>query len=352
MCDGTTLTARELAERLAGELIGDPAATVRSVDTLEQAGEGSLSWVGSAKHAARLAESRASVALIPADCDAPGGRTVIRVADPDLAVCDVLGWLAPPIEHVAVGVHASAVVADDAVVEGASIGPHAYVGARAVIAAGAEIHAGVYIGSDARVGRDCVLWPNVVVRERCVLGERVIVHPNSTIGSDGFGYLQRGGTNRKIPQIGTVIVEDDVEIGANSAIDRARSGATRIGSGTKIDNSVQVGHNVQIASDCIIIANTAIGGSAVLGRNVMLSGCVGVRDHVKLGDGAQIAGGSAVLKNIPAGSVQRGSPTVELASFLRQHAALRKLPRWIEEMRAMKHRLAELERIVSSENSG
>lgn len=349
MDDGTTLTARELAERLAGELIGDASATVRTVATLEEAGEGALSWVGSERLASRLADTRAEIVIIPEKCDVPAGQTAIRVADPDLAVCEVLAWLAPPLERVPVGVHASAVVAADAVVEGAAIGPHTYIGARAVIAPGAEIHAGVYIGSDARVGRDCVLWPNVVLRERCTLGQRVIVHPNSTIGSDGFSYLQRGGTNRKIPQIGTVVVEDDVEIGANSAIDRARSGATRIGSGTKIDNNVQVGHNVQIASDCIIIANTAIGGSAVLGRNVMLSGCIGIRDHVKLGDGVQIAGGSSVMKDMPAGTLQRGSPAIEHASFLRQNAALRKLPKWIEEVRALRRRLADLEQAVAAD---
>ena len=316
---------------------------IRAVAILEQAGPDTLSWVGTPDLLPAASKSRAGVLLARQGCSLPPDRTVIRVADPDLAVCDVLEYLAPPPDAVEQGVHPSATVSKDTVVAGAAIGANVFVGTGSVIGAGTQLHPGVYVGSGVRIGRDCVLWPNVVVRERATIGDRVVIHPNATIGADGFGYLQRGGRHRKIPQIGTVVIEDDVEIGANSAIDRARSGVTRVGRGTKIDNLVQIAHNVDIGEDCIIIAQCAIGGSASLGRRVVMAGQSGLTDHRHVGNDVQIAAKSTVMANVPDGQVVRGIPATDNYRFLREQASVRKLPEWLKRLRALTQRVRRLE---------
>jgi UDP-3-O-[3-hydroxymyristoyl] glucosamine N-acyltransferase len=217
------------------------------------------------------------------------------------------------------------------------------VGARSVIGPGTELHPGVYVGADVQMGPDCVLWPGVVIRERVTLGARVVVHANTTIGGDGFGYLQRDGRHVKIPQIGTVVVEDDVEIGAGTCIDRARTGVTRIGRGTKIDNLVQVAHNVTVGEGCIIVAQCGISGSAWLGRYVVLAGQVGVVDHVKIGARAVVTAQSGVAKSWPEGQVLRGSPAREAHEQARLDAAVRRLPKLNEQVRELQQRVERLE---------
>jgi UDP-3-O-[3-hydroxymyristoyl] glucosamine N-acyltransferase len=197
------------------------------------------------------------------------------------------------------------------------------------------------------IGRDCELWPNVVVRERVTMGDRVVIHPNTTIGADGFGYLQRDGRHLKIPQIGTVTIEDDVEIGANCAVDRARTGVTRIGSGTKIDNLVQIAHNVEIGRGCIFVAQCAIGGSTRIGDHVMLGGQTGVSDHLRVGDRARIAAKSAVFKDVKEDESFRGAPATDSARFLRQQAGLRRLPKLVDELKALRDRTDELEALLT-----
>jgi UDP-3-O-[3-hydroxymyristoyl] glucosamine N-acyltransferase len=167
------------------------------------------------------------------------------------------------------------------------------------------------------------------------------------VGSDGFGYLQRGGKHRKIPQIGTVVIEDDVEIGANSAIDRARSGVTRIGRGTKIDNLVQIGHNVDMGEDCIIVGQCGISGSVTVGHHVVLAGKAGIADHLRIGNGAVVTGASGVARNVADGQIVRGNPAVDSHRFLREQASIRKLPKWMERVRALADRVEQLERKVS-----
>lgn len=343
MSDEPSITAAELADRLGGTLHGDGARVIRTVATLEQAGPEALSWVGAPDVLPRVEQSKAGVVLLPKGCSLPSGRTAICVADTDAAVCDVLTYLAPPPDRVAPGVHPSASVSADAVVQGAAIGAHVFVGPGTVIGTGTQLYPGVYIGARVTIGRDCVLWPNVVVREGAALGDRVIVHPNATIGADGFSYLQRGGKHRKIPQIGTVIIEDDVEIGANSAIDRARSGVTRIGRGTKIDNLVQIGHNVDIGEDCIIIAQCAVGGSSSLGNHVIMAGQSGVTDHAHVGSGVQIANKTTVMRNVADGEIVRGIPATDNHRFLRMQASVRKLPKLLERIRELEKRIKRLE---------
>jgi UDP-3-O-[3-hydroxymyristoyl] glucosamine N-acyltransferase len=343
MPDAPSITAAELARLLDGELTGDGAHVVCAVGTLEEAGPQAVSWVGKADLMPRVAASQAGIVVIPAACAPPAERTTIGVADPDLAMCQILEALKPPSEPVPAGVDRDARVAETATVAGASIAPHVFVGARASVGPGTVLHPGVYVGAYSRIGRDCVLWPNVVVREYTSLGDRVVIHPNATIGADGFGYQQRGGRHHKIPQIGRVVIEDDVEIGANTCIDRARSGETRIGRGTKIDNLVQIGHNVRIGEDCILVSQCGVSGSTTLGHHVVLAGQVGLVDHLRIGNNVVVAAKSGVAESLPDGKVYRGIPAVEVIAFGRQAVGIRRLPKIIEQLRDLLKRVERLE---------
>lgn len=310
---------------------------------MDSAGPNELSWLGSSAYQRLLKTTQAGAVLVPRSCAVPEGLTVIRVDDPDLAACQVQRWLSPDAPAPEPGIHPSAVVDPSARVDGVSIGAHVFIGPGVRIGAGTRLHPGVYIGSDVQMGRDCVLWPNVVVRERVIIGDRVVIHPNATIGADGFGYLLREGRQIKIPQTGTVVIEDDVEIGANAAVDRARFGQTRIARGTKIDNLVQIAHNVQIGEHCVIAGQSGISGSSRLGRGVVLAGQVGVADHLCIGDAAVVAAKSGVVRNIPKRQTVRGIPAVPVWEFGRQQVALRRLPKLIEQVRELARRVQQLE---------
>ncbi len=338
-----TITTAALAERLGGRLSGARDVALSGVATIEEAGPGDVTWLADAKYAAELSATRAGAAIVAAGIEAASPCPQILVDDVELAVCEVLGLFAPPPPAVSAGVHPAAFVDATASVEGAAIGPGVYVGARARVGAGTVLHPGVYVGPDSTIGRDCVLWPGVVVRERVRLGNRVLVHPNATIGADGFGYIFRSGVHRKLPQIGTVEIEDEVEIGANSTIDRAKTGVTRIGRGTKIDNLVQIGHNCTIGPHCIIVAQCGVAGSTVLGTGVVLAGQVGLTDHVRIGDGARVAAKSGVAVDVPAGAVYRGLPATEVHEYSRQQVGVRRLPKLLEQVRELTRRVERLE---------
>ncbi len=340
------ITVAELAERLGAAFSGDGARVIRDLATLEEAGPETISWVGTPKLMPRAAKSRAGALLIPQECSPPPDRAVIQVADPDAALIEVLHSLAPAAERVPAGVDPTAKIGPGAVVEGAAVGAHVFIGAGTFIGEGTQLHPGVYVGAHARIGRDCVLWPNVVIRERVSIGDRVVIHPNATIGGDGFGYLFREGRHRKIPQIGSIVIEDDVEIGSNSAIDRARSGVTRIGRGTKIDNLVQIAHNCDIGEHCIIVGQAGMGGSTSLGQHVILGGRVGVKDHVKLGNGVQVAAGAKVYNDIQDNLVVSGTPAQANRRNLREFAAVHRLPELLRDFRRLLRRVEDLEAVT------
>lgn len=338
-----SISAGELSRRVGGTLEGDATRVVRGVATLEEAGPEHLSWLSQPQWLPKLATSHAGVVLVPPDAPVPTGCVAIRVRDPELALCSALAALAPPVPALPVGVDPTARVAPSAAIEGAAVGPFVYVGEGAHVGPGTQLHAGVYVGAHSRIGRDAVLWPNVVVRERTTIGDRVVIHPNATIGADGFGYLQREGRHVKIPQIGRVVIEDDVEIGANTCIDRARSGETRIGRGTKIDNLVQIGHNVRVGPECIIVSQCGISGSTTLGDHVILAGQVGIIDHLTIGRGAVVAAKSGVARDIPDGQVWRGIPAVENSEFGRQAVGVRRLPKIMDQLKELAKRIEALE---------
>ncbi len=340
MANEINYSAAELADRLKGKLEGNPPQRITGVATLEEAGESSVSWVGSESVLSRLDDSKATVVVVARDAEVAEGRAVIRVDDPEMAACLLLQLFAPPVDDVSVGVHKTALVHPSAEIDGAAIGPFVTVGAGARVGVGTQLHAGVYVGGETKIGRDCVLWPGVVVRERVCIGDRVVIHPNCTLGADGFGYIFRDGSHQKVSQIGTVEIGDDVEIGANSTIDRAKSGVTRVGAGTKIDNLCQIAHNVQIGRNCILTGQTGIAGSTTIGDYVAFGGHGGASDHVNIGNQVQVGAMSVVTRDVADGEVVRGVPTVPNSQFLREQAAVRKLPELLKRVRELEKRLA------------
>jgi UDP-3-O-[3-hydroxymyristoyl] glucosamine N-acyltransferase len=275
----------------------------------------------------------------------------ILCEDPALAIATILERFAPVVPRPEPGVHPSAIVAASARLgRDVAVGPCAVIGERAQIGDRSVIHAQVFVGAEVSIGQEVELWPGVVVRERCTISDRVVIHPNTTIGADGFGYQYVDGRHAKIPQIGTVVIEEDVEIGANCAVDRAKFGATQIGRGTKIDNLVQVAHNVQIGPGCMIVAQCGIAGSARLGRGVVLGGKVGIRDHASLGDGAQAAACACISKDVPAGHKVFGSPAIEYDQYIRERGKLRRLPQMADQLKALMERIERLEAATDDQN--
>ena len=333
-----SFTAEQIAARIGGKLLG-PAATITGIDSLESATPEQITFIRDPGHAGRWSTSRAGAVLVGpgVEIDATG-RPVIRVDDADLAVAAVLEMFAPPPVRPTPGVHPAAVVESSAVLgTGVAVGPGCYVGHRVRIGDRTILHANVTVLDESVLGGDCELFPSVVIRERCELGDRVILHPNVVIGADGFGYRPSTDPRKpglvKIPQIGTVRIGNDVEIGAGSCVDRAKFAATVIGDGTKIDNLCQIAHNCIVGRCCVIAGQAGLAGSVTLGDGVVVGGRTGIRDHITIGAGARIAGAAAVVEDVPAGASVAGYPAREARQALREYAAMRWLPDLVKLMR-------------------
>jgi len=331
---------RELAEQLGCELLGDGEVELRGVGGLDQAGPGELSFLANPRFAPQLATTRASAVIVGAGQETSLPRLVAD--NPYLAFARAVGLLLP-VRTPAPGVDPSAQVHPSAVLgAGVHVAALAVVGARARIGARSVLHPHVVVYEDAVVGEDCLLHAGVHVRERCRLGDRVVVQNGAVIGGDGFGFVRdREGRYHKIPQVGVVVIEDDVEIGALSAIDRASLGETRIGHGSKLDNLVQVGHSVSVGADGILCAQVGIAGSSRLGSNVTLAGQVGVADHTTVGDGVIATGQTGLRGVVEPKAIVSGSPSIENRAWLRSTAVFAKLPE-------LQKRLHELEKKLES----
>jgi UDP-3-O-[3-hydroxymyristoyl] glucosamine N-acyltransferase len=337
------ITLSKLSEAIHARLEGDGSLAVRSIAALEDAGNEDVSFLTESRYAPLVAQSKAAAVIVPEKFNAAASAALLRVANVDEAMERVLELFAPAVDPAPAGVHASACVASSAKIgQQAAVGPGAVIDERAVIGDRTTISAGAVIGRDVRIGSHCLIYPNVVIREGCLIGDRVIIHPNATIGADGFGYRFVDGRHRKIRHIGIVVIEDDVEIGANSCIDRAKFGQTVIGRGTKIDNLVQIAHNVKIGPHCIIVSQTGIAGSAKLGQYVVLGGQCGVRDHVRIGDAAMVGATSAVDQDLEANSKAVGTPALPVKEFFRQLAVIQKLPQLDKQIKQIQARLDEL----------
>ncbi len=341
----------ELAERLGCRLEGDGAMEIAGVHGLDEAGPHDLTFVAQERHLPRLGDSAAG-AVILAEGWPRVARPALRTANPYLAFARALSVF-HPLPPAMPGIHPSAVVAVDArVARGASVGPLTVLGPGVEVGDTTILEAHVTVGAGVRIGEGCRIFPQVILREGVVLGNRVTVHSGTVVGADGFGYARDGHRYVKIPQVGRVVIEDDVEIGANVTIDRATLGETRIGRGTKIDNLVQVGHNVRIGEDTVIVAQVGISGSSRIGSRVTLAGQVGVVDHVEIGDDAIVGAQAGVTKDIPAGSVVLGSPAVPHAEFKRQVAATARLAEMRRVLHTLEERLMALETRLAGEGAG
>ncbi|HOV72630.1 MAG TPA: UDP-3-O-(3-hydroxymyristoyl)glucosamine N-acyltransferase [Candidatus Hydrogenedentes bacterium] len=334
----------EIAELVGGEVWGDREAEIVGLNGIEQAQPGELTFLNNTRYARFLEATGATAILAPPEVVLPG-KTFIHVKNPYIAFVMVLNaWSEPLKPCLPEGVHPTAIIGKGVTLgDHAAIGPYVVVGDDCVIGSGVMLYQGVSIGAGCTIGEGSVLYPNVVVRERVSIGARCIIHAGAVIGSDGFGFAPLGGTWFKIPQVGTVIIGDDVEIGSNTAIDRATFGRTVIGRGTKIDNLVQVGHNVQIGEHCVVSGMTGIAGSAIIGNHVTIAAQVGIADHVEVGEGATLGARAAVGQSVKPGAIMSGHPLMEHRDDLRVLTALRRLPDMPRRMRDLERRIQELE---------
>ena len=320
-------TLQELAHLVHGELVGEPHRVIEGLAGLETAGPTELTFLANAKHEKLLAATRAGAVLLAPEFKDRTSVDRIVVAHPQLAFIAVLRhWEKRLAPKRAPGLHPSAIVSPYAV-----IGKDAHVGPLCVLEHGSSVGertrlmAQSYLGHDSKIGKDCVIYPGVVIRERCVIGDRVILHPGVVIGGDGYGFAQHEGRHVKVPQIGRVVIEDDVELQAGTHVARAALGETRVGRGTKIDALAHVAHNVKIGEDCLVLGGAVFGGSIEVGNGATIGGQTALPDHIKVGEKAVLGGLSAPMTDMPAGAVMFGMPARTYKDFFRLNAQLNKL---------------------------
>lgn len=338
---------QEIAQYLGGRVAGDGGILIGGLATLDDAGEGQLTFLANPKYAAKVATTNASAVLMGEGGNAHGKNAIFH-PNPYLAFAKLLTlfYTAPAVPR---GVMPGAFVAEGAKIGAdVSVYPGASIGAGAVIGDRVTLHPGVVIYPGAVIGDDVTLYANVSVRERCRIGNRVTIHDGTVVGSDGFGYAPDGNAYYKIPQIGIVVIEDDVEIGSNCTIDRAALEVTRIGRGTKIDNLVQIAHNVVIGEDCIIVSQVGISGSTQLGNHVTLGGQVGVAGHIKIGENVMIGAKSGVVGSVAPNQVLSGIPVMPHREWLKSAGLVPRLPEFRKSLSALEKKVAALEQELAS----
>jgi UDP-3-O-[3-hydroxymyristoyl] glucosamine N-acyltransferase len=318
------VTLKELAEKIGAELESDPGTPITGVGTLEDAKAGQVTFLANPRYLKQL-ETTAASAVIVAPSVKSDRLPLLKAKDPYYAFALAVRFLTGERKHPFAGIH-----------------PKATVDPSATIGEGTIVYPGVYIGPRVRVGRDCVLYANVVIYEDCAIGDRVVIHANTSIGPDGFGFATHGGVHHEIPQIGNVIVEDDVEIGANCAIDRAALGSTVIGKGSKLNDLIAIGHNTKMGPHCLIVSQVGIAGSATLGHHVTLAGQVGVAGHIEVGDNVTVGAQAGVTNSVPEQSVLLGSPAMPIRQARRVAAVFVQLPELQDRVKKLEQAVEEL----------
>ncbi len=331
-------TVAELAAHVGGVVEGDGARIVSGVRGLDDAGPEDVSFLANWRYARRMAETRAGCVLVGRG-DSAAGRTVIRCVDPYLAFAQVLA-LFHPVERPAPGIHPRAVVEGSA--DGATVMALAYVGPGATVGEGTVLYPGVYVGAGARVGRDCTLLANAVVCDGCVLGDRVWLNPGAVIGGEGFGFVPSAAGHVKIPQVGRAVIGDDVEIGANSCVDRAAMGDTEVRRGAKLDNLVQIGHAAVVGPDSLLVAYAGVAGSSRLGQGVVLAARATVLGHLDVADGTQVAAFGMLTEDTRPGERRGGIPAIDHHRWLRVATALPDLADLMTTVRRLEAEVARL----------
>jgi UDP-3-O-[3-hydroxymyristoyl] glucosamine N-acyltransferase len=338
-------TLEEIASLISGELVGDGSIRIKGIAGIEEAEPGELSFLANPVYRVYLEKTRASAVIVGREID-KAKIPLIRHNNPYYAFCKALEIFTIKKDFPE-GIHKSAILGKDVRIgKGVHIGPYVIIGDRVQIEDRVTILAGSFIGDDSILGEESFLYPRVTIREEGLIGKRVILHPGAVIGSDGFGYAKEGGVYHKIPQIGKVVLEDDVEIGANTTIDRATLGETRIGRGTKIDNLVQIGHNVSIGENTVLAAQVGISGSTRVGKNVVMGGQVGLGGHIKIGDNVMIGAQAGATKSIPPNTIVSGYPAREHTKAKKIEACITLLPLYVKKIRELEKRIKNLEKKV------
>ena len=344
-------TLEQLAKMTRSKLVGDASHIIQGVDDIKSASNSDASFLSNLKYQDSLNTTNAGVICVHDDCPIVAGKNYLKSENPSEAFQIIAEAMIDRLESETSfsGIHSTAVIDPSSTIEeGVHIGPNSVIDGDVTIKKGTKICPNVYVGPCCSIGEDCILYPGVVVRERCEIGNRVILQPGAIIGSCGYGYLTDAqGKHTKLQQIGNVILEDDVEIGANTTIDRGRFKATKIGKGTKIDNLVQIGHNVQVGEHNIIVSQTGIAGSSKTGRHVMMGGQVGIVGHVEIGDGVMIATRGGISKNLKERGAYGGSPVMPMTDFNKQQVHLRKIASYVDRIKKLEKDLKELKANIS-----
>lgn len=335
----------EIAEILGGTVVGDDSVVIRDIKGIDEAGEGDLTFIANPKYRKKLETTSASAVLVSAKVE-DSNKNLLIVKDPYASMAKVL-CIYYPEKQAIVTISEDAFIADGAeIAEDVTVYPGVYIGDGAQIRSGVILYPGVFVGNEVIIDEDSILYPNVTVYRKCIIGKRVILHAGVVVGSDGFGFANPGVDNLKIPQVGFVQIDDDVEIGANTTIDRGTLEKTWIKKGVKIDNLVQIAHNVVIGENSVIVAQVGISGSTRLGKSVILGGQVGLVGHLDIGDNVMVGAQSGVPEDIPPNQVVSGSPHMPHRRWLRVQAHLPQLPEMRKTMISLQKRIEELEKKI------
>jgi UDP-3-O-[3-hydroxymyristoyl] glucosamine N-acyltransferase len=337
---------REIAGIIKGKVIGDENIRITGINSVDKAIDGEISFFVDNRYRGFLKETKASALIVSAPVEDYSGTQVI-VSDPKLAYARAAGIFAPPVSRYE-GLSKNALIEETSFVgNNVSIYPFVYVGQNAVIGDNVTLYPGAFIGDRVRIGDGTVVYSNVSIMRDCILGKDVIVHAGCVIGSDGFGYVRDGSENVKVPQLGIVQIDDNVEIGANTTIDRATNGRTWIKSGVKIDNTVQIAHNVTIGEDTILLSLSGISGSTIIGREVIIGGQAGVKDHIEIGDSAIIGPRTGVHKSIKSGEMVLGDPSMPYRLWMRVSSLIAKLPQINDRLKTIENRFKEQDKDIN-----